>query len=87
MAASILVPIVYIISDQIGQVLAHVAVDLQLVIEQAKAKPLAHHGEIGNGRADESRPSDRTSTRGETHLVMTRRIARDQPELLDQNTK
>jgi hypothetical protein len=58
---------------------------LQLVIEQAKAQPLAHHGEIGNGRADESRGSDATSTgqdRGRSYLL--RRIARDQPELLDQ---
>jgi len=54
------------------------------VIEQAKAQPLAHHGEIGNGRVDESRGSDRTSTRGETQAYLLRRIARDQPELLDQ---
>ena len=60
------------------------AAPLQLVIEQAKAQPLAAHGEIGNGRADESRGSDRTSTRGETQSYLLRRIARDQPELLDQ---
>jgi plasmid stabilization system protein ParE len=61
------------------------AVPLQLAIEQAKAQPLAKHGEIGNGRADESRGSDATSTgqgRGRSYLL--RRIARDQPELLDQ---
>lgn len=28
------------------------AAPLELVIEQAKAQPLAKHGEIGNGRAD-----------------------------------
>jgi hypothetical protein len=54
------------------------------VIKHAKAQPLAHHGEIGNGRADESRGSNRTSTRGETQAYLLRRIARDQPELLDQ---
>jgi hypothetical protein len=61
------------------------AAPLQLVIEQAKAQPLAKHGEIGNGRADESRGSDTTSTgqdRGRSYLL--RRIARDQPDLLDQ---
>lgn len=57
---------------------------LQLVIGRAKAQPLARHGEIGNGRADESRGSDRTSTRGETQSYLLRRIARDMPELLDQ---
>ena len=56
---------------------------LQLVIEHAKALPLAAHGEIGNGRKDESRGSDATSKdRGQSYLL--RRIARDQPELLDQ---
>jgi hypothetical protein len=61
------------------------ATPLQLVIEQAKAQPLARHGEIGNGRADESRGSVTTSTgqdRGRSYLL--RRIARDHPELLDQ---
>jgi hypothetical protein len=60
------------------------ATPLQLVIEHAKALPLAAHGEIGNGRADGSRGSERTSTRGETQSYLLRRIARDQPELLDQ---
>ena len=56
---------------------------LQLVIEHAKALPLAAHGEIGKGRKDESRGSDATSKdRGQSYLL--RRIARDQPELLDQ---
>ena len=61
------------------------AAPLQLVIEQAKAQPLAAHGEIGNGRADEGRPSDRSSTSyGETQAYLLRRLARDQPDLLDQ---
>jgi len=61
------------------------ATPLQLVLEQAKTQPLAAHGEIGNGRKDESRPSDRSSTSyGETQAYLLRRIARDQPELLDQ---
>jgi hypothetical protein len=50
-----------------------------------RAQPLAAHGEIGNGRKDESRPSDRSSTSyGETQTYLLRRIARDQPQLLDQ---
>ena len=61
------------------------AAPLQLVIEQAKAQPLAQHGEIGNGRADESRVDKIKSTDGGTsQAYLLRRIARDQPELLDQ---
>jgi len=63
------------------------ATPLQLVIEQAKAQPLAHHGEIGNGRADESRVDKVNSTEvkgGNSASYLLRRIARDQPELLDQ---
>jgi hypothetical protein len=56
-------------------------IPLQLAITQSKAQPLAAHGEIGNGREDESRRSDRTSTRGETQSYLLRRIARDQPQL------
>jgi hypothetical protein len=53
--------------------------------QAAKAQPLAHHGEIGNGRADESRGDNGTSTRGSnSQAYLLRRIARDQPELLDQ---
>jgi len=60
------------------------AVPLQLVIEQAKAQPLAHHGEIGNGRVAirHSKPANQTSSESQERLL--RRIARDQPELLDQ---
>ena len=61
------------------------ATPLRLVLEQAKTQPLAAHGEIGNGMKDKSRPSDRSSTSyGETQAYLLRRIARDQPELLDQ---
>ncbi len=61
------------------------AVPLQLAIEQAKAQPLAEHGEIGNGRANESRVDVIKSTDGGTsQAYLLRRIARDQPELLDQ---
>jgi hypothetical protein len=53
--------------------------------QAAKSQPLAQHGEIGNGRADESRGDLITSTRGSTsQAYLLRRIARDNPELLDQ---
>jgi len=63
------------------------ATPLQLVIEHAKALPLAAHGEIGNGRTDESRVDNVNSTEakgGNAASYLLRRIARDQPELLDQ---
>jgi len=61
------------------------AAPLQLVIEAAKAQPLAKHGEIGNGRDTESRVDLIKSTDGGTsRSYLLRRIARDQPELLDQ---
>ena len=61
------------------------ATPLQLVIEQAKAQPLAAHGEIGNGRKDESRVDLIKSTQGGTsQSYLLQRLARDQPELLDQ---
>jgi hypothetical protein len=59
--------------------------ELNAAIEIAKAQPLAAHGEIGNGRADESRVDLIKSTQGGTsQSYLLRRIARDQPELLDQ---
>ena len=58
---------------------------LNAAIEIAKAQPLAKHGKIGNGRADESRGDNVTSKdRGNAASYLLRRIARDQPELLDQ---
>lgn len=78
--------------DLVGRVLGWLkreqpteAVPLQLVLDQAKAQPLAAHGEIGNGRTDESRGDNVTSTeRGNGQAYLLRRIARDQPQLLDQ---
>jgi hypothetical protein len=58
-------------------------VSLALADAASRAKPLAAHGEIGNGRKDESRGSDRTSTRGETQAYLLQRLARDAPETLE----
>ena len=57
----------------------------QAVAEVHKTQPLAAHGEIGNGRKDENRGSDRTSTkhRGETQAYLLRRLARDAPEVME----
>jgi hypothetical protein len=55
-----------------------------LALAASQAQPLAAHGEIGNGRADESRGSNATSTkqdRGQAYLL--RRLARDAPEVLE----
>lgn len=59
------------------------AVPLALVEAATRAQPLAQHGEIGNGRAVESRPSERSSTYGETQAYLLRRLARDAPEILE----
>jgi len=49
-----------------------------------QAQPLAPHGEIGNGRADESRGDNVTSTdRGNSQTYLLRRLARDAPEVLE----
>ncbi len=51
---------------------------------QARVDPLADHGEIGNGRKDESRGNNVTSTdRGNNTTYTLRRLARDKPKLLD----
>jgi hypothetical protein len=55
----------------------------QTAAVQQITQPLAQHGEIGNGRADESRGSDRTSTRGETQAYLLKRLARDAPGVLE----
>lgn len=54
----------------------------------AQAQPLAHHGEIGNGRADESRlangqskPAEQLSSNSQERIL--RRLARDAPEILE----
>lgn len=53
-------------------------------MQEAREKPLADVGEIGNGRKDESRGNNVTSTdRGNATDYTLRRLARDNPELLD----
>lgn len=60
------------------------AVPLALADAATRALPLAQHGEIGNGRADESRGDNITSTeRGTSQAYLLRRLARDAPETLD----
>lgn len=60
------------------------AVPLALADAASRAQPLAAHGEIGNGRKDESRPSARSSTSyGETQAYLLSRLARDAPETLE----
>lgn len=55
-----------------------------LAAAAAQAQPLAHHGEIGNGRADESRVDNIKSTDGGTsQAYLLRRLARDAPEVLE----
>lgn len=53
---------------------------------KAADKPLAQHGEIGNGRADESRPYNVNSTdqvAGNSQAYLLRRLARDAPDVLE----
>jgi hypothetical protein len=53
-------------------------------VAEARDDPLADHGEIGNGRKDESRVDNVNSTKGGNDTTYTlRRLARDKPELLD----
>jgi hypothetical protein len=53
-------------------------------VQRAKAQPLAPHGEIGNGRADESRGDNVTPLdRGNSQTYLLRRLARDAPEVLE----
>ena len=48
------------------------------------AEPLTKHGEIGNGRADERRGDNITSTeRGTAQSYILRRLARDAPDVLE----
>lgn len=50
----------------------------------ALAQPLAAHGEIGNGRADESRADNVRSTDfGNSQSYLLRRLARDAPKILE----
>ena len=57
--------------------------ELVAAAKVAAAQPLAQHGEIGNGRRDKSRPSERSSTYGETQAYLLRRLARDAPDILE----
>lgn len=57
------------------------AVTLAAAVEAAKVQPLGEHG----GERVREQGSDSTlPTRGETQAYLLRRIARDQPELLEQ---
>jgi hypothetical protein len=63
-------------------------VPLELADKASQAQPLAHHGEIGNGRADENRvahrnskPSNRVSSESWDRILP--RLARDAPEILE----
>jgi hypothetical protein len=64
-----------------------VAVGIEAIkakVQEARAKPLADVGEIGNGRKDESRVDNINPTKGGTGTDYTlRRLARDAPEMLD----
>lgn len=58
----------------------------------SQAQPLAHHGEIGNGRTDESRvaerhskPANRVSSVSWDRILP--RLARDAPEVLERIKK
>lgn len=52
-------------------------------VAHARDKPLADHGEIGNGRKGESRDRNSTSTQDRSNDYTLRRLARDAPEFLD----
>lgn len=55
---------------------------VQDAVSQARSNPLSNYGEIGNGR--QSRGDNVTSTlRGNDQTYTLRRLARDNPELLD----
>jgi hypothetical protein len=57
---------------------------LSAAADHARAQPLAEHGQIGNGRADESRVDNVKSTDGgNSQAYLLRRLARDAPEVLD----
>ena len=59
-------------------------VSLALADAASRAKPLAAHGEIGNGRKDESRVDLIKSTQGGTsQSYLLQRLARDAPEVLE----
>jgi hypothetical protein len=54
------------------------------MVELQEKKPLPRHGEIGNGRKDESRGDKITSTdRGTSQRYLLQRLARDAPDILE----
>lgn len=58
--------------------------ELVAAAKAATAQPLAQHGEIGNGRKDETRGDNVTSTeRGNGQSYLLRRLARDAPDILE----
>ena len=75
--------------DLVGRVLGWLTVEqptvaVPLALAAGEAQPLAAHGKIGNGRADESRGDNVTSTeRGNGQSYLLRRLARDAPEVLE----
>jgi len=75
--------------DLVGRVLGWLkreqptkAVPLQLVLDQAKAQPLAEHGT--NQHREQEVTTSPPEDRGNSQSYILRRIARDQPQLLDQ---
>lgn len=60
------------------------ATPLQLVIEQARAQPLAEPDQGGPGRGHKSADNVSPLRHGNSQAYLLRRIARDCPELLDQ---
>jgi hypothetical protein len=62
-------------------------IPLQLAITQAKAQPLAAHvegGKPGPGRGHKTLDNVNPLQGGNSQSYLLRRIARDQPQLLDQ---
>ena len=51
----------------------------RLAAVEARLDAIAAHPLAQYGRADESRPSERSSTYGETQAYLLRRLARDAP--------
>jgi hypothetical protein len=60
------------------------ATPLQLVIEQAKSQPLAEHRRPTAEEQEDKGDVVTFTERGNSQAYLLRRIARDQPELLDQ---
>lgn len=76
--------LVHWVIDWLQQEQPQGATPLQLVIEQAKAQPLAAHGEIGGGHTESRFDVVKSVQGGNGQAYLLRRIARDCPELLDE---